>query len=1440
MILPESEVNNMEISDIAVFRRDLLFNGAVQIGWLEIDVELAHKAAEHFVFHGPEYHGISKNDIGKSVHKLVDTASFTLNVIDDLTKDSKVEPFVLAIAGYGTGKSHFGVTLASLLRNPDSEVAQKILKNLKMADESIANEVIGLLKKPFLVIALNGANDFNLIGNIINQILVTLKEKKLDTTILEELKPRFQYAAKFTESFFSSLKGEFENKFGIDIKSKDIIDDLQLLNEDVYSKVNEIYENKMGGPLVNNIQESFDDFLRIVSLNYCGENRPYAGILIIFDEFGKYLEFAVEKPHIAGSGALQKLFESVQSNSNKVFLINFIQYELKAYISRIAPELRDELNRDVTRFEMSRKIRLSTNIETLIANLIEKKDIKLIDKQIDSMEQPPELIHNHMLRWFPEEMRQHNLWIDKEKFNKVVCQGCWPLHPLTTWSLYKLSSIGKTLQKRSALSLLDEVMRSYENRNLADGQLITPADLCIDDLVGEFLSSEEFGQQGASAHAYESVLSKYAQEFNDVEKIVLRSILIIIKMKPKVENKEGYIEILSMFSGLEQVKISNVISRLEYEFSVIEWDDLAKHYEIAGDAIPRRVFSSALKSKVKNISIHERSNIFSQKLKYWTEEKEYATDFGSDNDITTRDWNYNIHYTNVELLEGQIEFALRQWKDSYRADELKGHLIYCYVGPDSIIEKVINKFDEAVKRCFNKIGLDEDIGVPLAVLFIHDEEGTLGEKIAKYWVLTEDIGKDHEAQEKYKNFILRETTLVLQDLKNKFEQLKAEKNIYFATTKKINSGRIKGMLTELFEVIYQKLCPFLFDGFYTVRGNAAKHCSLYTKDLFRGVLDRDWISARTGDEKSRAYNVLDRSWGIVADDGSLRLKPQNFSVKAVVEYMEEQLFANEDKMTLDNQSLPMNLGNLLRQLCLPPYGFNIASGGLLLAYFIGRRKQEINIFKNGELISIENWLADAFNGYFLEVTVLDQTTIQKVSSEALSEWEILLDEWESEKSLREQVNCLNRARDLKDRVSIPQQLYHKYALLKQNSEDAMQKLLNIKKKTDDALDKIEIGIVENKIELLSWGAAELMETCKKYRSDPEKWDAQAVNNLDKKVAESRLKIQSKFPEWLSSQKIKNIRELEHFKHKMLHLVGRNLDVLGLDEECTSLKQHVSEIEKRIQQITSIQGLSGEIDSMLHINIVTNSIPISTLNDWIEQANSFLERINEAKYWSHLAQVDLAASEKKVLLFKEKCKKQVNEYHDRLAAIFNIESIENIGDIEKWRQEVATLLTVYDVNDNNLRDLQNIQRYFNLLERHFHILSNFNLDDNELDLKAGDLVKENISSFDDDPPLVSEEIYKNILAIIKAQRAKSAKDWFDTNVPGISAIKNMNAEKALQTKNRLLNLPNYLSESQQRKAREAAMACDQRLDDLEVEGMVAKFKNLSAKAKERFLSIINSY
>ena len=106
----------MKVGDVVSFRKDLLFNGAVQISWFEKDRRRADKASKHYIFHGPDYHGVAQTDYEDS-HNLFDTAIFTWEILQPLGGEASVEPFLLAIAGYGTGKSHLGLR-ASLLSSP--------------------------------------------------------------------------------------------------------------------------------------------------------------------------------------------------------------------------------------------------------------------------------------------------------------------------------------------------------------------------------------------------------------------------------------------------------------------------------------------------------------------------------------------------------------------------------------------------------------------------------------------------------------------------------------------------------------------------------------------------------------------------------------------------------------------------------------------------------------------------------------------------------------------------------------------------------------------------------------------------------------------------------------------------------------------------------------------------------------------------------------------------------------------------------------------------------------------------------------------------------------------------------------------------------------------------------------------------------------------------
>lgn len=1425
----------MKLADLISFRSDLLFNGAVQIGWLESDLSQANKAAEHYIFHGPDYHGVSQSDFEDTTHKLVDTSYFTLDILERLNGKSKEWPFVLAIAGYGTGKSHLGLTLATLLSEPNSNLANKITENINMADATIGGKVQKILnetKQPYLVIALNGMQDFDLNNEIIRQTIKVLKKHKLDTSTLEDLRPRFITAINFTESFFTSLREDFIKTFGENCKIEYVVDRLKSQNERTFRDVSEIYETKMGTPIHAVGKESLHDFIRVTKETYCGPGKPFSGILIIFDEFGRYLEFSVQKPHIAGSGALQQLFECVQENRDSVFLLSFIQYELKAYISRVAPELREDLNRYVTRYDAIPKVRLSTNLETLMANLLEKKAPEKLQHQYAAIKESPYAIQLSMLKWFPE-IKNHTVWKDSSRFERIIFKGCWPLHPLSTWMLYKLSSVGKSLQQRSALSFLAEAYDSLKNFDFLQGNTITPVYLCSESMINEFLNSERYGQQGATAHAYESIVHKYQHEFSDAEKAVLKSIMITAKIGIKISSKEDYNRALAMFSGVGKDAVVQALRSLESEYAVLNWNEQLRQYEFEGDAVPKRVFIAHLDAKVSSVNSKSRADIFSNNYAKWFKKDKYNIDFGSENNIATREWNYNIIFSNMFTIKAQVANALKEWTNAINVDEEKGQLIYCYLGPESDLETTKQKTSDMIFDVMKKQGLDCDIGAPIFIVILHDIEGKLGNRIAEYWILKEQMNE--EEVQKYSSFVKEKKNQVKEEIENLFSILESQRHVLFASNKKIKMARLNKMLTYLFNLTYYNRIPFPFDGFHTAKGNAAKDCQMFTAALFRGDLDRDWIAVCNVKQRNRAYEVFDESWGIFNKDGSVKLIPSNKEVKNIIELMKEKI-----DETVDSQK-PINLGKLMRLICGPPYGCNIASGGLLLALLIGYCKNNLQLITNKKPISIEAWVRDAYNGNFLNLKYLDETYVLGISQQTISEWDKLLNEWEIEKNLWEQVKYRRKASDLEKRIPVPQLLYYKYQHLYKESSKAVERLSEYERKVKATTNQLNEGIVNKDIIILTSVAMEIDEMYQLMKDETDEWKPSQLKEVKNNLSNVRFQIKQNFGFWLKRQTIENIEQLGKFRDYMKNIVSNKLLALGFLEESNVLIKHIEAVENHVRLIAKIRQLEANINNLIYNNKITESTPIRAINNWMLQASDYSNQLNEVAKQNKKPLEELKIPLGKIQAFNDKCKEQISYYQSRVNRIFNIDVISSLSDIANWRAEIAALIIIYEGDPHNIEDLKLVQKQLDLLESHLKIIDNDSLNEKEFMDLCNQCKLEIEKEFSDDvPPLDNELIYAGIINTILSKREEKANDWMKRNVPDFKIIPRLEASKAIEIKMRLLTMPPILSIQQVRLANTALEACEKRLDELEIEGLLAKFEALSEENKKIFINRISGY
>ena len=358
----------MRIGDIIGFRDDLFFEGAVQIDWL-YNQDKADKVASSFVFHGKEYFGTSEELSGNI---MTDTITFFKAIANKVEEEQYANPFTLAIAGYGTGKSHLAVTLGQLLSGKEymPKTYEKIVDNIRRIDSEAAKIIGGISEKPNLVLALNGMRDFNLNYEILKAAGKSLRLYGYPDDNLKKLNRAHETAFRFLERNFVSNILLFEEKahqFGWSERGESLTDKLRkTMAEDKtsFNVINAVYEEINGHEIRWDEGVSANSVLETLLTEYCGISGPFNKIVIIFDEFGRYLEYASSADSAqSGDSALQQIFEVVQNAEGNIQMINFIQSDIKAYLQRV--DKTRNISRYIGRYDASEKYHLSSNLETV-------------------------------------------------------------------------------------------------------------------------------------------------------------------------------------------------------------------------------------------------------------------------------------------------------------------------------------------------------------------------------------------------------------------------------------------------------------------------------------------------------------------------------------------------------------------------------------------------------------------------------------------------------------------------------------------------------------------------------------------------------------------------------------------------------------------------------------------------------------------------------------------------------------------------------------------------------------------------------------------------------------------------------------------------------------------------------------------------------------------
>lgn len=513
----------MKVSQIVSFSKESFFNGAVQTEWFYDDTKVG-AIAESYVFHGPKYYGVSDADVAAGGHRLLDTASFAKNLANKLYSDKPDNSFVMTIAGYGTGKSHLAVCLGALFSG-NNELSDTIAQNISSADHEIGQYIKDINTKKNLVIVLNGMNNFNLDAEVLRCARLSLARFGVSDKLLQKLTKSYDIARHFVENMFSLFQDKFNaaaNNNGMNIQDTALKNYLLSHVESdnkVIDVINSVYEAVNGDKIAWDRGLSAGDVLLTLQEELCGNGKPFNKILLLFDEFGRYIEYTAANPTIAGDAALQQIFEAVQTANGKIIFAGFIQSELKAYLSRI--EKTANITRYIDRYRTAcENLFLSSNFETILANILKKSGPefdRVVGNAVGHYNNYHTKIQSALSRWDRSAVKK-SVWVTTDLYKSVILKGCYPLHPITVWLL---SGSHQWMQQRSTLAFAAEMFEQVSSSEIDSAWLpyIYPVQLIDSGIFNEMLNSEEKGLVSSQyCMLYRDILVKIGDKLSDLEK----------------------------------------------------------------------------------------------------------------------------------------------------------------------------------------------------------------------------------------------------------------------------------------------------------------------------------------------------------------------------------------------------------------------------------------------------------------------------------------------------------------------------------------------------------------------------------------------------------------------------------------------------------------------------------------------------------------------------------------------------------------------------------------------------------------------------------------------------------------------------------------------------------------------------------------------------------
>lgn len=356
-----------------------------------------------------------------------------IELIEDVmlsTVPSSTDRARLMVGAYGKGKSHLVLVLLSLLYRKDKSLFTALLNKIKATNKALYDYVLDYLDsdKKLLPVVIQGSS-MNL-----NQAFLGAIHKALETEDLAPIMPDTYFKAAI--QMINTWKKDYFETYSrfVEIIKEPVVrfmEQLAKYNQEYFERFTRLYPNLTSGSEFNpvnrlDVVELYEDVI------YKIKPKGYSGIIVVYDEFSKFLEGSIEKTSAMEIKLLQDFAEKCnRSRDNQLHILLISHKHISNYVDQLPKQKTDAWRAVSERFKTVEMQNQSSQVYEVVSRVIQHNR-----EGFDLFAQKQSARFDALYSW-AKSIPSFTELTDDELRN--VVQACYPLHPITTFLLPRIS-----------------------------------------------------------------------------------------------------------------------------------------------------------------------------------------------------------------------------------------------------------------------------------------------------------------------------------------------------------------------------------------------------------------------------------------------------------------------------------------------------------------------------------------------------------------------------------------------------------------------------------------------------------------------------------------------------------------------------------------------------------------------------------------------------------------------------------------------------------------------------------------------------------------------------------------------------------------------------------------------------------------------------------------